>query len=193
MLSLIYTCEYAYIYHAYVYRKSLFLLLCCHTKRVSGIHSGFGYPRVRFLGRIITRIDVRCGFGFWFRVRVHRDSTRSESTPLPSLAMMSPYVSSDWTRLLRVRSLSAPLTGTHDRTRRSKRGLRSAPRVTCSPPFLHRVDPFQLQTLLLCKCANTTMCMCVSIFTIIFQRISHSTCHTTQSRRRCKVRSLEWH
>ena len=39
----------------------------------------------------------------------------------------------------------------------------------------------------------TTMCMCVSIFTIIFQRISHSTCHATQSLRRCKVRSLEWH
>ena len=34
---------------------------------------------------------------------------------------------------------------------------------------------------LLCKCANTTMCMCISIFTIIFQRISHSTCHATRS------------
>ena len=64
----VYTCEYVYIYHAYVYRKSLFLLLCCHTKRVSGIHSGFGYPRVWFWGRIITRIGVRCGFGFWVLV-----------------------------------------------------------------------------------------------------------------------------
>jgi hypothetical protein len=26
------------------------------------------------------------------------------------------------------------------------------------PPFLHRVDPLQLQLLLLCKCANTTKC-----------------------------------
>ena len=68
LLPLVYTCEYVYIYHAYVYRKSLFLLLCCHTKRVSVIHSGFGYPRVRFWGRIITRTDVRCGFGFRFRV-----------------------------------------------------------------------------------------------------------------------------
>ena len=44
-----------------------------------------------------------------------------------------------------------------------------------SSPFLHRVDPHQLQLHLLCKYANTTMCMCVSIFTIISQRISHST------------------
>ena len=49
------------------------------------------------------------------------------------------------------------------------------------PPFLRRVDPHQLQLHLLCKCANTTMCMCVSIFTNLFQRISHSTCHATQS------------
>ena len=87
LLPLVYTCEYVYIYHAYVYKKSLFLLLCCHTKRVSGIHSGFGYPRVWFWGRIITRIvfGAVLGFGFGFRVRVHRDSTRSESAPLPSL------------------------------------------------------------------------------------------------------------
>ena len=37
------------------------------------------------------------------------------------------------------------------------------------------------------------MCKCVSIFTIISQRISHSTCRVTQSKRWCRVRSLEWH
>jgi hypothetical protein len=63
-----------YIMHMFI-SKSLLLLLCCHTKRVSGIHPGFGYPRVWFWRWIITRIGVRCGFGF--RVRVYRDSTRS--------------------------------------------------------------------------------------------------------------------
>jgi hypothetical protein len=89
LLPLVYTCEYVYIYHALFIRKSLLLLLCCHTKRVSGIHSGLGYPWVWFWGWIITRIGVRCGFGF--RVRVYRDSTRSESAPLPSLALIVSY------------------------------------------------------------------------------------------------------
>jgi len=85
LLPLVYTCEYVYIYHAYVYRKSLFLLLCCYTKRVSGIHSGirgFGFgdglsPESVF-GAVL-------GFDFGFQVRVHRDSTQPESAPLPSL------------------------------------------------------------------------------------------------------------
>ena len=34
-------CEY-YIYHVYVYRKYLLILLYCHIKQVSGIH-GFGF------------------------------------------------------------------------------------------------------------------------------------------------------
>jgi len=29
LFPLVYTCEYVYIYHAYVYRKSILLLLCC--------------------------------------------------------------------------------------------------------------------------------------------------------------------
>ena len=80
------------IYHAYVYRKSLFLLLCCHTKRVSGIHSGFGYPRVRFWGWIITRIGVRCSFRFRFRVsgsdaqRLH--PTRIRPVAIPDLGVV---------------------------------------------------------------------------------------------------------
>jgi hypothetical protein len=53
--------------------------------RVSGIR-GFGFrdglsPESVF-GAVL-------GFDFGFRVRVHKDSTRSESAPLPSLAIMS--------------------------------------------------------------------------------------------------------
>ena len=33
LLPLDYTCE-CYIYHVYVYRKYLLLLLCCHTKQI---------------------------------------------------------------------------------------------------------------------------------------------------------------
>jgi hypothetical protein len=38
--------------------------------RVSGIRSGFGYPRVLFWWWISTRIGVRFGFGFRLRVSV---------------------------------------------------------------------------------------------------------------------------
>jgi hypothetical protein len=51
--------------------------------RVSGIRSGFGYPRVWFWWWISTRIGFR--FGFEFQFWVHGDSTRSEPDPLPSL------------------------------------------------------------------------------------------------------------
>ena len=49
--------------------------------RVSGIHE-FG-----FWDRLSTEsvFGEFSGFDFGFRVRVHRDSTRSESAPLPSL------------------------------------------------------------------------------------------------------------
>ena len=65
-----YTCE-CYIYHVYIYRKYLLLLLYCHTKWVSGIQSGFGYPRVSVLvmdfhpNRCSGRVRVlSTGFGF---------------------------------------------------------------------------------------------------------------------------------
>jgi hypothetical protein len=38
--------------------------------RISGIRSGFGYPRVWFWWWISTRIGVRFGFGFGFQLRV---------------------------------------------------------------------------------------------------------------------------
>ena len=70
-----------YIYHIYVYRKYLFLLLYffertflllyCHIKWVSRIQSGFRYPRVLVLwmnfhsNRSSGRVRVlRSGFGF---------------------------------------------------------------------------------------------------------------------------------
>jgi hypothetical protein len=51
--------------------------------RVSGIRSGFGYPRVWFWWWISTRIGFR--FGFEFQFWVHGDSTQSEPDLLPSL------------------------------------------------------------------------------------------------------------
>ena len=67
----------------YVYRKSLLLLLFYHRKRGSGIH-GFGFgdrlPPESVFGAV-------SGFDFGFRVQVHRDFTRSESAPLPSLIL----------------------------------------------------------------------------------------------------------
>ena len=90
----------------------------------------------------------------------------------------SVYITTDQTQPQRVRSpLCASirsqdrdhaLSGTHDQTRRSKRGLRP---VTSNdlflPLFPHRVDPLQLQVLSpLQMCQHhrvyTTMCMCVS-------------------------------
>jgi len=46
-----------------------------------------------------------------------------------------------------------------DQTRRSYQGLHPVTSSEfLSPPFLRRVDPLQLQLLLLCKCTNTTKC-----------------------------------
>ena len=85
----------------------------------------------------------------------------------------------DWTRLLCVRSPprlvsgnltdACALSAATDRTRWSCLGQCPVTHSdTFSPPFLHQVDPHQLQLLLLCKCANTTKCtppcVCVLAF-----------------------------
>jgi hypothetical protein len=63
-----------------------------------------------------------------------------------------------------------------NRTRRSSRGQRPVTHsdLLISPLFLRRVDPLQLQTLLLCKCANTTKCtppcVCMLAFSQSFLR-----------------------
>ena len=58
--------------------------------------------------------------------------------------------------------------------------LRVHAMLVCSPPFTLAQLSSPLQ---LCQHHQVypTMCMCVSIFINIFQRISHSTCHATQS------------
>ena len=43
--------------------------------------------------------------------------------------------------------------------------------VPVSPPFLLCVDPFQLQQLLLCKCANTTKCLTTCASVLAFSQI----------------------
>jgi hypothetical protein len=98
LLLVVYTCEYVYIYYAHVYRKSLLLLLCCHTKQVSGIR-GFGFGDGLSSESVF---DAVSGFYFGFQVwvRVHRDSIQSKTALLPSLCCMQHYQQFDASVLL---------------------------------------------------------------------------------------------
>ena len=79
----IYTCE-CNIYHVYVYRKYLLLLLYCHTNWVLGIREFDFWGR--FLPESVFGIDS--GFKFGFRFWVRRQSTWSELDLLPSLLLL---------------------------------------------------------------------------------------------------------
>jgi hypothetical protein len=56
---------------------------------------------------------------------------------------------------------------------------------TLGHPVTSATNSFSTPTCPMQMCQHhqvyTTMCICVTIFTIIFQRISHSTCHVTRS------------
>jgi hypothetical protein len=98
-------------------------------------------------------------------------ATASVHTALRQVAYVS--VRQHWSDSSPVRPVTllrqSPIFGKHDRTRRSLWGQRP---VTSSnlllPPFLHRVNPLQLQTLLLCKCANTTQCTLPCVCVLAF-------------------------
>ena len=89
LLSLVYTCKYVIMYmfiespyfSYYVAIQSGFRV----SIWVSGIR-GFGFGDGLSPESVFGAVS---GFGFGFRVWVHRDSTRSESTPL--LMVISPY------------------------------------------------------------------------------------------------------
>ena len=59
--------------------------------RVSGIRSGFGYPRVWFWWWISTRIGFRGGFGFRFRVSV-LGARRLHPIRTRPVAILNPYI-----------------------------------------------------------------------------------------------------